>query len=123
MGKYDSYNYQKRSDDPKKKEIHPIWRGIGFFMLVITPLLAYAATEMILQANVENKWFSIPSELYLSGQYPLLLVKAIMILVLSFIIYLILTLFSMVLLKILSPSQYGPLDVPGQPYKGKKYKR
>jgi hypothetical protein len=46
-----------------KDEIHPIWRGFGCVMLVIIPLMAFAAAVAIIDLNAQRDWFDIPAEL------------------------------------------------------------
>jgi hypothetical protein len=58
--------YEKYSIKPKKERrwrIHPIWRGIGCLMVVLIPLISYAAAYTIARANYENGWVGIPAEL------------------------------------------------------------
>lgn len=47
----------------EKSRIHPIWRGIGCVLLVIIPLMSYAAAIILIDANSERGWFEIPRDL------------------------------------------------------------
>lgn len=65
------YDYKKPAVE-KKLNQHPIWRGIGFLIMVIIPFVSFGLSEIILEnlaANVSG--FSIPSQLR-SGPYVVL---------------------------------------------------
>lgn len=47
----------------EKSAIHPVWRGIGCLMVVIIPLMAFAAAAILMDANAENGWVEIPRDL------------------------------------------------------------
>lgn len=51
------------SSAESKDDIHPIWRGFGCVMLVIIPLMAFAAAVAIIDMNADRGWFEIPAEL------------------------------------------------------------
>ena len=57
MGKYQKYDKRKRDERPWK--IHPVWRGIGCFMILLLPLMSYAAAVAIVQAGL----IDLPREL------------------------------------------------------------
>lgn len=57
MGKYQKYDKRKRDERPWK--IHPVWRGIGCFMILLLPLMSYAAAVAIVQAGL----IDLPKEL------------------------------------------------------------
>lgn len=48
----------------EKSRIHAVWRGIGCILLVIIPLMSYAAAIMLIDANAERGWFDIPRDLH-----------------------------------------------------------
>jgi hypothetical protein len=57
MGKY--HKYDKRKRDERLWKIHPVWRGIGCFMILLLPLMSYAAAVAIVQAGL----IDLPKEL------------------------------------------------------------
>ena len=61
MSKYEKYNIKPKKE--RRWRIHPIWRGIGCFMMVLIPLISYAAAVTLARANAENGWVRIPAEL------------------------------------------------------------
>ena len=40
MGKYEQYNTRPKTP-PRKREVHAIWRGIGFVLIVMIPFMSY----------------------------------------------------------------------------------
>ncbi|MBT3241253.1 MAG: hypothetical protein HON98_11520 [Chloroflexi bacterium] len=59
------YDYTKPKPKPKKKKgQHPVWRGIGFVIMVIIPIISFGFSEIFLNYLEENvRGFSIPSQL------------------------------------------------------------
>ncbi|MFN7036113.1 MAG: hypothetical protein ACK4SN_07070, partial [Bellilinea sp.] len=90
-----------------RNSVHPIWRGVGFVLIVLTPILGYFGTIALLEENARQKWFVIPVDLLAPGADPLLYVKIGMTLILAFLIYFIFQFISMVLFRLLGPSRYG----------------
>lgn len=120
--KYQTYT---RREDLRDREVklHPIWRGVGFALMILTPILAYAATLVILDANQKAGWVQIPKELIYQGGDPLLFVKIILTIVLIFLIGFLFTLITFILYGAFGSKRYGPLDAPPAVYKGGRYKR
>lgn len=58
--KYQRYQPERRSSREKQRKIHPIWRGIGFGLIVLFPIIAYAAMEVL----ISSKWFPLPTDLF-----------------------------------------------------------
>ncbi len=122
MSRNDTYEHKRPVTDDKIY-IHPIWRGIGFALLILAPIMGYFAAILLIDLNRVNKWIPIPRDLLISGTDPYLLIKIIITIVVAFLIFLLFQLITFFLYKIAGPSQYGPLDVPRVAYRGKKYKR
>jgi hypothetical protein len=117
------HNYQFRPE-PIKKVVHPIWRGIGLFLAVITPAMAYAATLMLLEQNKLQGWIRIPKDVLVTfGSDPLLAVKIIMTIFLAVVIYGIFSMISFILYSAFAPPKLGPYDAPPIRRKVKSYKR
>ena len=108
---------------PKERPVHPVWRGIGFLLIIITPLMGYAVATLILDANKVQRWVAIPPELVAEGNNPDLYVLILLTVVVSFLIYMFLSLLTFFVMSLLTPSRYGPQDVPPTAYRGKRYKR
>lgn len=117
------YQYHTRPE-PVKRDVHPIWRGIGLFMAVLTPVMAYAATLVLLEQNQVQGWTTIPRDVLVNfGGDPLLLVKIVLTIFFSVVIFGILSLTSFVLYRSFAPPKLGPYDVPPIRSKTKRYKR
>ncbi len=107
----------------KRHPIHPIWRGIGFALMVLTPIMGYAASILLLDLNAQNRWLPIPRDLIVSGKDPYILIKLFITLVIALLIFLVFQLITFFIYRITAPSRYGPTDVPSVRYTGRKYKR
>lgn len=121
MSKYESYH--SRSQKPLKREIHPIWRGIGFAMAILIPILSYIGTLIILEENGKRGWFSIPRDLISQYVEPYLYVKIIITAVLMFVFYAIFLLVTALITRVLAPPRYSVYDVPPQAFRGKRKSR
>lgn len=117
MGKYDKYNPQSRGAD-RPQGVHPIWRGIGCFMMLLIPIMAYAVAVLLVQANLEQRWLPTP---YILAQ-PVFLpyLGRVNYLYAYLMVAVILTLFGFALLSVvyalvynlIGPPQYSPVDSP-----------
>lgn len=119
MGKYSPYTTNVKGAD--KKQIHPIWRGIGFAMIILIPALAYGSTIWLLQENRNRGWVQIPPDLLIKA-FPdqLILVKVIGAIIISLVLYALFNLISFIIISIFAPSRYGPYDVPPVQYRRQK---
>jgi len=62
-----------RAPQPKPPwSIHPIWRGIGCFMMVLLPVISYALASIFMDANARNGWLPLPAELVRTVTVPYL---------------------------------------------------
>ena len=122
MGRHSSFQ-KRNATKPDKPVIHPIWRGIGLILILITPVMSYAAMEMIHAANLANKWVPIPLELFSPVIEKYLYVKIVIWLCCMLLIYAFFFLISFALYRFIAPPRYGPYDVPPVAYRGKSYKR
>ncbi len=116
------YNFTERNEKPEK-EIHPIWRAVGFAMIVIIPLMGFAAASLILDENRKRAWFSIPKDIIGPKGDPELWMRVIIAAAVMFVLYIIYMLIAFLLTKAISPTRYGPYDVPPSSRKVKRYKR
>lgn len=123
MSKYGSRTNQPMEPSRLNRKIHPVWRGVGFVMMVLSPILGYASMVLLMEENAKQNWIQFPAELLIEGPDPYLLVKIILTVLFMLVFYGLLTFISFVLFRIFAPPQYGPYDVPPVTYKGKSYKR
>ncbi len=122
MNKQDSFK-PRDSMGGKTNRTHPIWRGVGFALLVLAPVMGYAASVLFLDLNSINRWVPIPGDLLITAKDPYLLIKIILTLVFALLIFLLFQLITFFIYRVAGPSRYGPLDVPPVKYRGKRYKR
>ena len=121
MGKYESY--RTKDAKPKPRVVHPIWRGIGFAMMILIPILSYLGALIILEENAKRGWFAIPRDLLSKYIEPYLYVKIILTLCLIFVFSAIFMFVTALMNRILAPPRYSVYDVPPQTFRGKKKSR
>jgi hypothetical protein len=119
MGKYEQYNTRPKTP-PRKREVHAIWRGIGFVLIVMIPFMSYIGALILLDENAKNGWFGIPADLISTYVEPLLYVKILLTVSLIFIFYSIFLLITAILNRFLAPPIYTVYDAPPQTFHGKK---
>lgn len=118
-----NYYNDRQKKSLNKMEIHPIWRGIGFILLIITPVIAYFCSIFLLDENIKNGWVKIPKDIIAYGNSdPYIYLKIFLTVVFMVLIYGIYTFITFLLFSLFGPKRYGPYDVPNVSYK-KKYKR
>jgi len=95
---------------------HPLWRGIGCLLLVVVPIISFAAARLLVQENSRQGWIRIPAEMRGSLAIPILgpvyavdLAVTILIIILAFGL---LTVVYALLYRLFGPPRYGPLDAP-----------
>lgn len=140
MGKYTSSVYKKTP--PKPEGPHAIWRGIGCLMMLIIPVISYAAGYETINYAIENN-IDVPYQLlgtprlpdffYNSGSLisllnPLLAIKNLYAYLVAAIFYTLIlgsitSIGYAIVYRFTAPSRYGPLDVPQPNFKVKRYKR
>ena len=140
MGKYRSNSVKRetvREDGP-----HVIWRGIGCLMLLVIPVISWAAGVETIKYGLKHGW-PIPFELLGAVTLPDLFYKSNGLMIIlgpilptqNFYAYLTATFLYMIMIggvislvyavtyRIVGPSRYGPTDAPPPKIKTKKYTR
>lgn len=115
MTKYDP-TYQPQSRRSIIPPVHPVWRGIGCFLLILLPIVAFAGAKILVQVNFTQRWVQVPAELGGSFVVPIIgrvhyadLAVTMILIVIGFAL---LTVVYAVLYRILGIPRYGPLDSP-----------
>jgi hypothetical protein len=115
MTKYDP-TYQPKSRRTIIPPIHPVWRGIGCFLLILLPIVAFAGAKILVQTNSRQRWVQMPSELMGAFTLPIIgrvfyadLALTVILIVIGFAI---LTVAYSVIYRIIGIPRYGPLDSP-----------
>jgi hypothetical protein len=118
MSKYDQYQDRSKKQERPQEKIHPIWRGIGFAMMVFIPIFAYACTEVLVQQNQKSNFFpwpmdimAKPGDLLWNGD-PLLYFKILITITIMFLLYALFTLFTVSMNSAFGSPRYGPYDLP-----------
>ena len=119
----------------------PIWRGIGCMLIVLIPIVSFAAADLSLPFFLNRGL--VPQELlatpqapdwmyympvlrqafqFLFGRYAIL---ATLLLTFIYILFIggVLSVFYAYMYQLTAPSRYGPMDAPPPRIKVKKYKR
>jgi hypothetical protein len=112
MGR-DTWRHQMEDKErEKKKEINPIWRGIGCLLIIAFSVGGYFFADWILKLNEVNNWFPVPRGMVQFSFLPVLtfsffikLAVAVVFLIVSFGL-------QNVLYAILFPIQPGKYDSP-----------
>ena len=97
----------------KKKDIHPIWRGIGLVMLIVIPFLSYLiALELVNENNVRH-WVLYPAAIIFRELWdPFIVVKVLITIVIVIIMYAVFTFITALFYKFFGPPRFGSTDVP-----------
>ena len=116
------YNYQKNKPPSiKDMEIHPVWRGIGFVLLIITPIIAYFGSVFLIEQNAKFNWIKIPADMIAKNfTDPYLYIKIFLTIVFIILIYSLYTFITFLSFSLFGPSRYGIYDVPNVSYKRRK---
>jgi hypothetical protein len=140
MGRHRS-SVQKPSGELGRQ--HPIWRGIGCLLMVLVPVISYAAADVSMEYYLCPRNL-VPRDLIFTIQAPELIARflpglaygfnkflgnpylpATLLLTLFFILVLggFFSFFYAVMYRMSAPTRYGPMDAPPPRVKIKKYKR
>ena len=83
--KYREYATTRHTSSRDFHRVHPVWRGVGFALIVLIPIISYAATIVLLQQNSIHNWFPLPVDMLAKpGEFfynlipdPMLYIKAV----------------------------------------------
>ncbi len=139
MGKY---NYFQKEKQAVNKGIHPVWRGIGCLIMIITPIISVAASMVLLNFGKSQKWpflyelggyfrfsdifYQIPTVMKIANYISSIAdFKALL---LFFVVFLMLfssvfALINAILYRMFGPPRYSALDAPAPRVKTKRYSR
>jgi hypothetical protein len=127
--------YSTRKFEKQRTErpwtVHPIWRGIGCFMIILIPIMAWAGMNVVMQSELITKLpvnFTQPVYFKLTDYDFVNLVVlwlnanlgergftfGMVIFFLGFLLvgYLLLVILYGVMLRMIGPPRHGPLDAP-----------
>lgn len=96
-----------------RAKIHPVWRGIGFVMLIFIPILAFLASQLVIENNAKENWFPIPPEFYINfPRDPDILLELFITLIICFVVYALFLLVTYFMNGLFGPKRYIPPDLP-----------
>jgi hypothetical protein len=136
------YNYFQKAKEPETKQIHPVWRGIGCLIMILTPIISGAASIVLLDFGRSQKWsflnqLSAPirfSDIFyqihtvkIAANY-LSSIHYLQALILFFILFLmvfsgVFAFINALLYRMIGPPRYSPTDAPAPRVKTKRYTR
>jgi len=139
MGKYAKY---ERPEFKRPWRIHPIWRGLGCFIVIIIPVISVAGAIKLAEVGSARGW-PIPPQLLGRIQFPAwvwrvpflsdfawvihsinnLLAIIIFSVVLFFLLSGIITTLYAVLYRMVGPPRYTRIDAPPPRRKARRYRR
>lgn len=97
----------------KKKEIHPVWRGIGLVMVVVIPVISYLIALALVNANNTAHWVLYPAVIIFPRIWdPYIVVKVMITIILIFILYAVFTFITALFYRVFGPPRFGSTDVP-----------
>jgi hypothetical protein len=137
-----SYFQVHEKEFTRPYKIHPVWRGIGFLMMLIVPIISWAGAQVTRDLGRRQGWafmrelsptLQLPEIFYalpvisslahwISGIYdlPVLLLFFFVLLV---VFSSIMSLLYALIYRLIGPPRYTPLDAPAAKNKGKRYTR
>jgi hypothetical protein len=136
------YTTIQKKEIVRPYKIHPIWRGIGFLLMLLVPIMAWAGALVMRDMGRQQGW-SFMGELGPSLRLPEVFYKLpgissfanwvssirdLPVLLLFFVVLLLVfsgvmsVLYSMVY-RLIGPPRYTALDAPASKNRGKRYTR
>ncbi len=136
------YIAEKRDFAEERRQMHPAWRGLGFLLVVLMPVLAVSASIVFIETAIEKKWpiywpligyapmpqwvWNVPGLNSLAAKLakiPNLLGYVVFSAIFLMVLYTLLSLFYSILYRSLGVGRYTPVDVKRPRVKTKRYRR
>ena len=136
------YSSVQRKEYVRPYDIHPAWRGIGFLMIVITPIMAWAGAMALTEFGHAQGWpimsalgtnLVLPPEAYSTPGLSTIAnalssIPNLPSILLFFVLFLIalsgiLSFVYAIIYRMVGPAQYSPVDEPAPKIRAKKYVR
>jgi len=130
--------YSRRKPVEPRYKIHPIWAGIGFLMVIIVPIISWAAASETVTFAKAQAWplmrnfptyLVLPDILYMiPGMRNIVAIANLPAILTFFLLFLfvftgIVSLIYAFVYRLVGPPRYSPQDEPAPRIKTKKYKR
>ena len=139
MSKYNKY---ERKRPEARHKIHPIWTGIGCLMIIIVPIMSWAAAQLLVDLGHEQGWgimyslggnLALPAVLYTTpyispvadfiSSIPDLSALVLFFLVILLILSGVLSFVYSIVYRVIGPPRYTSEDEPAPRIKIKRYTR
>jgi len=138
-----NYNYFEQAKKPEdNKQVHPVWRGIGCLIIILTPIVSWAASMVLLEFGKKAKW-PILNELSGNISFPYFIYQVPTIgqaasyfssipylpaLLLFFVLFVVMfssvfSIINAILYRMFGPPRYSSKDAPATRKKPKRYSR
>ena len=113
MGR-DSWRFRQMDEArEKKKQLNPMWRGIGCFMIIMLGLGGYLFSQWFLTQNAVNNWVFLPVEIIRPAFLPTFVPPGALVSVVVAFLFMILTYGVISLVYAVAfPHQLGETDAP-----------
>jgi hypothetical protein len=136
------YNTFQKNKEVKRDKLHPVWRGIGLVINLLSPVISLAAAIVMVDLGKAQNW---PFLATMSGtvtfsavfyriavirdvaswlsSIPYLQAIALFFVVFLFLFSSIFALINAIMYRIVGPPRYSPIDEPAPRVKTKRYTR
>jgi len=121
MGKFRSW--ERPEQKPRPWTVHPIWRGIGCIMIVLLPLLSYAAADILITENGNGRWYPVPQELTGPVAHPFLYAKIALGLIIMVLGFVLLMIVYSLIYRVAGPPRYSAVDAKPTYKRSRKRRR
>jgi hypothetical protein len=127
---FSAQQYRKTGKE-RPWQIHPVWRGIGCLLLILVPIMAWFAADLVLKSNLSRffpyeftRVIVIPfthiaevDKLIVQVNYyfqntQFLFGQVFLTIIFSFIGFGIIALLYAIIYRVAGPPRYGPFDIP-----------
>ena len=61
--KYRGYQTKQGPSEKELQRVHPVWRGVGFALLILMPVIAWAAADVLINSGL----MPLPRDLFASS--------------------------------------------------------
>jgi hypothetical protein len=112
MGRYNPYQTERSRPRDASERVHPIWRGFGFIWMVGIPVFSWFLSGALIRENFRQNWYRIPAEFLIRFNDPYILVKIGLTILLSVLLFALISFIGVAIFQLGGHRRYGPLDVP-----------
>jgi hypothetical protein len=67
--KYGSYKFEREQSREEQRKVHPVWRAIGFVLMILVPIMSAASVNVILKLNEQYGWFPLTADMMVPPEH------------------------------------------------------